>query len=97
MARFKVIVSGVVQGVGFRPFIYQLATHYKLTGNVCNTSGTVDIEVQGDIDIINDFILDIRKKAPPASTGSRVKPYLSASMNSCRVILPMPSMKNFSL
>jgi hydrogenase maturation protein HypF len=76
MARFKVIVSGVVQGVGFRPFIYQLATQYNLTGNVCNTSGTVDIEVQGDIDSINDFILDIRRNAPPASNIVKIDHYI---------------------
>ena len=41
-------VSGVVQGVGFRPFIYGLAQRFALTGWVMNTSSGVEIEVQGE-------------------------------------------------
>ena len=39
---------GVVQGVGFRPFIYRLAKAHRLAGWVCNTSTCVEIEVEGD-------------------------------------------------
>lgn len=45
--RVCVSVRGVVQGVGFRPFVYQLATKHRLTGWVVNTSGDVKIEVEG--------------------------------------------------
>ena len=41
-------VRGVVQGVGFRPFVYQLATKYNLKGWVCNTSEDIKIEVEGE-------------------------------------------------
>lgn len=41
-------VRRVVQGVGFRPFVYQLATKYNLKGWVCNTSEDVKIEVEGE-------------------------------------------------
>ena len=43
-----VTVHGVVQGVGFRPFIYRLAAEHGLKGWVINTSSAVEIEVEGD-------------------------------------------------
>ncbi|HJX30923.1 MAG TPA: acylphosphatase, partial [Thermodesulfobacteriota bacterium] len=42
--RAKISVRGIVQGVGFRPFVYQLAFKHGLKGWVCNTSGDVKIE-----------------------------------------------------
>ena len=44
----RIHITGVVQGVGFRPFVYNLATRLGLTGWVRNTSGGVDIQVEGD-------------------------------------------------
>jgi len=55
----------VVQGVGFRPFIYQLASRYNLKGWVCNTSEDVKIEVEGDSEAIERFLHDIPLHAPP--------------------------------
>ncbi len=40
-------VKGIVQGVGFRPFVYQIAIRHRLTGWVRNTSGEVEIELTG--------------------------------------------------
>lgn len=60
-------VKGIVQGVGFRPFIYQLATKHNLRGWVCNTSEDVRIEVQGEANDIEQFLLGIREQAPPLS------------------------------
>ena len=45
--RAIISVHGVVQGVGFRPFVYRLATTHQLHGWVRNTSGRVEIEVEG--------------------------------------------------
>ena len=61
----RISVRGVVQGVGFRPFIFQLATRHGLKGWVCNTSEDVKIEVQGDSHNLENFIVEIRHKAPP--------------------------------
>ncbi|MFH0768199.1 MAG: carbamoyltransferase HypF [Chloroflexota bacterium] len=61
-------VRGVVQGVGFRPFIYQLATRYNLKGWVCNTSEDVKIEVEGEAEAIEQFLLALREQAPPRAT-----------------------------
>jgi len=63
--RFHIIVKGVVQGVGFRPFIYQLAHSHKLTGWVLNSSKGVIIEVEGEKKDLEAFVEDIGTKAPP--------------------------------
>ena len=54
----KLTLSGLVQGVGFRPFIYLLATQYNLTGWVKNCVGRVEIHVQGHDDALQDFVDD---------------------------------------
>ncbi len=58
-------VRGVVQGVGFRPFVYQLATKYDLNGWVCNTSEDVKIEIEGEAEAIEQFLLALQNQAPP--------------------------------
>lgn len=65
-------VTGVVQGVGFRPFIYGLARRYALTGWVMNTSAGVEIEVQGEADALDAFTRAITAEAPPLSRVERV-------------------------
>ena len=55
-------VRGVVQGVGFRPFVYQLATKYNLKGWVCNTSEDVKIEVEGEGEAIEQFLQALRER-----------------------------------
>lgn len=56
------IVSGRVQGVGFRYSVQQKAIEFKLTGWVQNRlDGTVEIEVQGDEDIVERFIAQVQK------------------------------------
>ncbi|MDY6954971.1 MAG: acylphosphatase, partial [Thermodesulfobacteriota bacterium] len=61
----RLTVSGIVQGVGFRPFVYQLALESGLRGEVANTSSGVTIHVEGTEDKIEAFTLDLRKKRPP--------------------------------
>jgi len=63
--RYRINVKGVVQGVGFRPFIYRLAKENKLYGWVLNSSEGVIIEVEGESKYLNLFVKDIKKKAPP--------------------------------
>jgi hydrogenase maturation protein HypF len=58
-------ITGIVQGVGFRPFVYGLATRYGLRGWVCNTSAGVDIEVDGPGDILDRFVAALTVEAPP--------------------------------
>jgi hydrogenase maturation protein HypF len=61
----RISVRGVVQGVGFRPFVFQLATKYNLKGWVYNTSEDVKIEVQGDSRALEHFVSELRHNAPP--------------------------------
>ena len=63
----KIILSGVVQGVGFRPFIYRHAQTYKLQGWVRNSSGRVEIHVQGEPLYLDKFVNTLIKSAPPLS------------------------------
>ncbi|MCD6358786.1 MAG: carbamoyltransferase HypF [Dehalococcoidia bacterium] len=60
-------VRGVVQGVGFRPFVYQLAVRHNLGGWVCNTSGAVIIEVEGEKAVLDRFLPELESTAPPES------------------------------
>ena len=63
----KIVLSGVVQGVGFRPFIYRHAQTHKLRGWVRNSSGRVEIHVQGDVYHLDGFINTLIEKAPDLS------------------------------
>jgi hydrogenase maturation protein HypF len=67
IARTRTTVKGIVQGVGFRPFVYQLARSLGLGGWVRNTSEGVIIETEGEQERLDDFLRLLREKAPPAS------------------------------
>jgi len=62
--REKIIIKGIVQGVGFRPFIHKLAKNYNLSGWVLNSNQGVEIEVEGKGEELNSFFGDIKKKLP---------------------------------
>ena len=70
--RSKGTIEGIVQGVGFRPFIYQLAGRYHLTGYVSNTSAGVDLEVEGPLEQIQAFQEAIPSESPPLAHISAV-------------------------
>jgi len=63
--RAKGAVRGIVQGVGFRPFVYQLARRYHLAGYVSNTAQGVDVEVEGPESDLPRFFDDVRSESPP--------------------------------
>jgi hydrogenase maturation protein HypF len=63
--RQRFTVAGVVQGVGFRPFVHRIATDLGLAGFVGNNSGAVFIEVQGPLARIDEFGRRLRAEAPP--------------------------------
>jgi hydrogenase maturation protein HypF len=67
LARKRLQVTGVVQGVGFRPFVYRLARLHHLAGWVCNTSQCVEIEIEGPPASLATFIGQLQQEAPALS------------------------------
>ncbi|HEX4754195.1 MAG TPA: carbamoyltransferase HypF [Candidatus Dormibacteraeota bacterium] len=70
--RREYTVRGVVQGVGFRPFVWSLAHRHELAGSVRNTSGAVIIEVEGASARLDKFAADLVALAPPLAHIERV-------------------------
>ena len=63
--RVEILVQGTVQGVGFRPFIYNLATRFSISGSVINTGAGVIIDAQGEDDSLQHFTRAVKNEAPP--------------------------------
>jgi len=70
--RKEIQVYGVVQGVGFRPYVYRLATDRNLGGNISNTPAGVTIEIQGLPELVDDFISRLPGEAPALAQITRV-------------------------
>jgi len=70
--RRHVTVTGVVQGVGFRPFVHRIATELGLAGFVGNDSGAVFLEVQGQRARVDEFGRRLRAEAPPLARVNAV-------------------------
>ena len=66
--RLRVEIHGAVQGVGFRPFVYRLATELALTGWVVNDTRGVFIEVEGKDEQLDLFLRRLRAEIPPLAT-----------------------------
>ncbi len=69
----RIRVRGQVQGVGFRPFVYRLAQELNLAGWVRNDGEGVDIEVQGAVAAIEDFIARLETETPPLASVTAVE------------------------
>lgn len=65
--RLKITITGTVQGVGFRPFIYRLAKSMGLNGYVLNNLSGVTVEVEGDEERLREFLLRVEREKPPIS------------------------------
>ena len=65
LERRAVEVCGIVQGVGFRPFVYNLAVRLHLRGFVKNQTGNVRIEVEGDPASLDRFLAELAERPPP--------------------------------
>ena len=77
--RLRISIYGVVQGVGFRPFIYRLAKLLSLNGWVCNDSHGVIIEVEGRASKLEQFMKRICEEKPPRSRIQGIE-YLSLDL-----------------
>ena len=74
---YRVIIKGIVQGVGFRPFVYQLAKTCNITGSVLNSSQGVIIEAEGKESDIKSFLGELKKHPPVLS---RINYYKQTSL-----------------
>ena len=88
--RQRFTVTGVVQGVGFRPFVHRTASELGLAGFVGNDSGAVFLEVQGDGALVAEFGRRLRAHAPALARISRVSvtdmPVDAARGNGFRIV-----------
>jgi len=71
--RKNIIIKGIVQGVGFRPFIHKLVQNYNLSGWVLNSNQGVEIEVEGKTEEINSFVSNVKKKLPPLARIEKIE------------------------
>ena len=85
LVRVRLTVRGIVQGVGFRPFVHRLATQEGLAGSVVNTGAGVVIEVQGTAAALGRFNRRLRDEAPP----------LASILGITSVLLPVADLTGF--
>ncbi|MBE0478889.1 carbamoyltransferase HypF, partial [Candidatus Aerophobetes bacterium] len=72
IGRLHISIEGIVQGVGFRPFIYNLANLHSLAGYVLNNTRGVDIEVEGEREDIKIFLKELNIKFPPLAVIDKI-------------------------
>jgi hydrogenase maturation protein HypF len=65
MERRAILIQGIVQGVGFRPFVHGLASRLQLCGFVKNQQGSVLIEVEGEPSSLDSFVAELSGRPPP--------------------------------
>ena len=84
----RIRVFGIVQGVGFRPFVYQLALRHKISGRVRNTSSCVEIEAEGSVVALEAFMDGISHQAPSATHVQRLEfePSLLQGFSDFRIV-----------
>lgn len=96
--RVEVKVTGVVQGVGFRPFVYRIATKNGLVGYVRNRGdAVVEIVVEGEEKNIQNFLKDLKEQAPPLARIHEVITRHAADSNKFKAFTILASVKNVEL
>ena len=73
MVTKKIVVTGLVQGIGFRPFVAELAEKLNITGWVRNSDGIVTCQVSGDASAVSAFTKSLRTDAPPGAWIEQIK------------------------
>jgi hydrogenase maturation protein HypF len=74
MRRVRARIEGTVQGVGFRPFVYRLASELDLAGFVLNDERGVLVEVEGGDSAVDGFLRRLAEEAPPLASVEAVRP-----------------------
>ena len=73
MVTKKIVVTGLVQGIGFRPFVAELAEKLNITGWVRNSDGIVTCQVSGEASAVSAFTKSLRTDAPPGAWIEQIK------------------------
>jgi len=79
LRRLRLDLTGALQGVGFRPFVYRLARSQELSGFVCNTGDGAAIEIEGRAPAVEGFVRRLEAELPP-----------HAAVDRCRVVALAP-------
>ena len=87
LTRHHYKINGIVQGVGFRPFVYRLANERALTGWVRNSPAGVEIEIQGSAGLLASFECALSSEAPPLSDISTI----------IKEVIPVSATQGFSI
>ena len=73
MERVLIHIHGIVQGVGFRPFIHKQVRAYRLAGTIKNTSSGVELELEGEREELERFLADLPHKAPKLAVIEKIE------------------------
>ena len=65
MVHLLIIITGIVQGVGFRPFLHRLSQRFGIVGTVCNTSDGLELDIECSAKVSEPFVREIKEQAPP--------------------------------
>jgi len=86
--RREILATGIVQGVGFRPFVFRIARRHGLAGTVCNTSEGVRIAVEGTDDQIAGFLEAFEAELPPLAhvTSMKITEARPAGLNGFEIL-----------
>lgn len=71
--RARVVLTGLVQGVGFRPFVHRLASRWNLAGFVRNDAGVVCVEIEGGTEAVTGFVREVQRTLPPRAVVEDVR------------------------
>ncbi len=88
MQGLRLTFFGMVQGIGFRPFVAETANKYGLTGSVRNSGGIVTAEVYGEREAVSAFLLSVKENPPAGARIDRIKKSLWA---------PIPEPEDFRI
>ena len=66
-------VTGIVQGVGFRPFVYRMAKKYLINGWVLNAADGVNIHAEGESRLLDEFVVELSENAPTAAQVKEIE------------------------
>ncbi len=88
MPQFKVTITGIVQGVGFRPFIYRTAKKNNIRGYIKNAGNSVELLLEGKEAQVTEFLNTVKNNSPPLSriTNIDIKPCSDEKYNDFHIL-----------